>query len=209
MNRALALQALINDFAAVRRSHYLPGTDERENDIHHSFSVAMLAWFVHDRLELGLDMEKVMKYALVHDLVEVYAGDTNAYADARTREHKKTMEAASLEKIEAEFRTIFPDLTSCIRAYEARSDAEARFVWTIDKMQAMVQGKADAYRPFYEQGLRSTDVRRVHGSHAKEAYPPARAHYEEILEAFLKDFDDGRSDRNGTVAARSTPARKN
>ena len=90
MNQLSALQVLVNDFAAVQRSHYIPLTNTRENDIHHSFSVGMLAWMIHDKLQLHLDMTKVMHYAMAHDLVEVYAGDVNTYANEQVRNNKKS-----------------------------------------------------------------------------------------------------------------------
>ncbi len=71
MKNTLRIQELVNDLARVKRHHYVAKTNERENDVHHSYSVAVLAWQIHDSLGLDLDMAKVMKYSLVHDTVEV------------------------------------------------------------------------------------------------------------------------------------------
>lgn len=90
MKQLSKLQELVNDYSAVQRNHYIPRTDTHENDIHHSFSVGMLAWMIHDKLQLQLDMAKVMHYAMVHDLVEVYAGDVNSYASEQVRNNKKS-----------------------------------------------------------------------------------------------------------------------
>lgn len=208
MKNARKVQALVNDFAAIKRNHYLPGTHENESDIHHSFSVAILAWYINEKLNLGLNTEKILKYALVHDLVEVYAGDINSYASEQVREAKKTTEAASLVRLTAEFGGLFPDLIDYVTAYELRAEPEAHFVWTVDKAQALVQGKEDGYRPFYKQGITSEMVKNVHGGHSVHAYQPAQAYYQAILDEFLSEYDDTKISPDGKVNQKSKPARQ-
>lgn len=207
MKEKRKIQELINDFASIRRSHYIPGTDEKESDIHHSFSVTALAWMIHDQLQLNLDIGKILKYAAIHDLVEVYAGDVNAYASPQAREDKKIAEAQSLRRIESEFAEIFPDMVDHMKQYELKSDDEARFVWIVDKIQSLVQGKADNYRAFYEQGLRRRDVVRVHGAHTAIADSPLKEYYADILDEFLEEYDDGQVSVNGVVREIGSPAR--
>lgn len=208
MKPTRSIQELVNDFAAVRRSHYIPGTNENESDIHHSFSVTMLAWMIHDKLDLMLDMARILQYTTIHDLVEVYAGDVNAYASEQVREHKKTAEAASLRRIESEFSDIFPDMVKYMKSYEEKNDDEARFVWIVDKIQALVQGKADDYRAFYEQGLTQANVRRVHGAHLAQLSSPVKEYYASILEDFLSEYDDTQAHPHGSVREKSQPVRQ-
>lgn len=208
MNEKRKIQELINDFATIRRSHYIPGTDEKESDIHHSFSVTALAWMIHDQLQLSLDIGKILKYATIHDMVEVYAGDVNSYASEQVREDKKTAEAESLQRIEIEFAETFPDMVDRMKQYELKSNDEARFVWIVDKIQALVQGKADNYRAFYEQGLRKADVLRVHGAHTSKVSSPLKEYYAHILEEFLEEYDDELVSLGGVVREKSSPARK-
>lgn len=143
------VQELIVSFASIRRNHYLAGQDERENDVEHSFSVAILCWLVCDQHSLGLDLTKIIKYALVHDLVEVYAGDTNTYAPAESRYHKKEREQQALLRLADELQR-FPDLVTTIEAYEHKVDEESVFVWTVDKMQMLIMGSLDDWRPYKE-----------------------------------------------------------
>lgn len=199
MHQFTDIQLLINDFSKVKRSHYVPGTNERESDILHSTSVAMLAWQLYDTLQLDMDLSKIMQYALSHDLVEVYAGDVNAYASNEKRAAKKTAEAKSLRRIKSETSDIFPNLSIIMENYEKREDDESRFVWSVDKIQALVQGKVDNYRPFYEQGLTTADVRRVHGSHIELVHPTVKSLYSEIMEWFLNDYDDSAVSTNGKL----------
>jgi putative hydrolase of HD superfamily len=70
----LQFEELLHKFALVERVAHIKGRTTRENDVEHSYIITMLAWFVIDTFKLSLDTNKVLRYALVHDLVEVYAG---------------------------------------------------------------------------------------------------------------------------------------
>lgn len=209
MKTSQKLQKLVNDLAKVRRNHYIPSTDEHESNIHHSYSVAMLAWMIHDELNLDLDMAKVLKYALIHDMVEVYAGDTNAYADEELKKEKKIRERQAYQRLAKEFRSIFPDFISAIESYEAHSDKEGEFVWTIDKIQALVQGNIDDMRPFYELGLTREDVKRTHGKKMGTKVPDAcKVRYFEIRDEFLDRYDDMKISSSPRARSCSIPPRK-
>src|SRR5262245_16453996 len=54
-----------------------------ENDTEHSYQVAMIAWFLIEQNKLKFNKELCFMYALAHDLVEVYAGDTYIYDEVR------------------------------------------------------------------------------------------------------------------------------
>ena len=57
------IQKLNIDLALINRNHYLAKTNRRENDIEHSFTVALLCWYIHNRYDLTLDIAKILKYA--------------------------------------------------------------------------------------------------------------------------------------------------
>lgn len=144
-----SLQQTIIDLALINRNHYLAGTDRRENDIEHSMTVAMLCWYIHDSYKLDLDVGKILKYALAHDFVERYAGDVNTFASADDRAKKVDREAASLVRFVDEFAN-FPGMTNAMRQYEEKTDEESLFVWTVDKMQQLIMGDMDNWRPYAE-----------------------------------------------------------
>lgn len=146
------LQKLTIDLALIDRNHHLAGTDRHENDIEHSMTVALLCWYIHDRYKLDLDIAKILKYALSHDFVERYAGDTNTFASDQARQEKVIREAASLERLSAELED-FKDLVTNMHSYEAKQDDESLFVWTVDKMQQLVMGDLDNWRPFVDLSI--------------------------------------------------------
>lgn len=93
------LQKHTNELTLLERRHYLGGHETREDDISHSYSVAMFAWRLNEALDAGLDDEKLLKYSLLHDFVEVYAGDVNSFADTNARLQKIKDEDDSLQNI--------------------------------------------------------------------------------------------------------------
>lgn len=148
------LQVHTNELALLKRRHNIAGYDDKEDDIAHSYAVAMWAWQLNDNLEVGLDNEKILRYALIHDFVEVYAGDVNSFASPDVRAQKQRDEELALDRLRAEYADS-PSFISAIEAYERRSDEEAQFVWSCDKMQALLQGQLDHWRCYYE--LKITD----------------------------------------------------
>lgn len=132
------LQRFLVNFAAVERNHRLPELERQENDVDHSFSLVTLSWYVYSQVEADhLDLLKIMQYATVHDFLEVYIGDFNAFADAEERAEKAELEEVSLDTIGEDFAS-FPEMVDRVRGYHHRVDDEARFVATIDKIQAVV-----------------------------------------------------------------------
>ena len=138
---------MVLDVAAIERNHTFVGSDRHENDIEHSFTVALLCWYICDRHNLKLDQAKVLKYAMAHDFVERYAGDTNTYASESDRRRKVQLEEAALERLSNEFSE-FENLVNTMRAYEDKADDESLFVWTVDKMQQLILGDMDGWRPY-------------------------------------------------------------
>jgi putative hydrolase of HD superfamily len=70
----------------------------QENDTEHSYNLAMTAWYLAAYFP-ELDKNKLIRYALVHDLVEIHAGDTFAFGDAKHIASKSEREAAALNQL--------------------------------------------------------------------------------------------------------------
>jgi len=135
LENLLKFAELIGRFRAVERMLYVGTLKRYENDAEHSCMLALLAWYIVSTEKLDLNIEKVMLYALAHDLVEAYAGDTNAFDTSETLHATKHLrEQEALNRIEKEFPE-FPELVGAIKSFEAKEDKEARFVYALDKIQ--------------------------------------------------------------------------
>jgi 5'-deoxynucleotidase YfbR-like HD superfamily hydrolase len=115
------------------------GKAERENDSEHSYQVSLGSWFIAEQLGLqDLNMERVIMFALVHDLPEVYAKDMSSIVatSEQTASHKSD-EATALQRLEREFAG-FPSLTAAVRSYEAMDTVEAELVFFVDKILPVI-----------------------------------------------------------------------
>ncbi|MCU0667075.1 MAG: HD domain-containing protein [Patescibacteria group bacterium] len=123
-NTLLKLQELCNGLEAVKRNHYIPKSKNKEDDVLHSYSVAMLAWYIIEKHNLDLNLEKVLKYSMVHDFAEIYAGDTNIFSSKSERVAKEAKEKAFLSQIESELSN-FKSLINVARDYDLKNDNES------------------------------------------------------------------------------------
>jgi putative hydrolase of HD superfamily len=138
IHRLLELQKLLVQFSQVERRDHRKHNDQfiAENDTEHSYNLAMTAWFLAQWFpELNRDL--IIRYALVHDLVEVHAGDTFIYGSDADLASKEQREQDALSKLEKDWDD-FSDMTAAIHEYEAKSDSESRFVYALDKVMPIM-----------------------------------------------------------------------
>lgn len=126
----------LHEFQRIERVVDVPGRAAPENDVEHSFHLAMAAWYLADEFP-ELDRDKLIRYALIHDIVEVHAGDTFFAGSEEEQSTKAEREHAALDKITAEW-VEFPEMAASIRDYEARKDDEAQFVYALDKIMPII-----------------------------------------------------------------------
>jgi putative hydrolases of HD superfamily len=126
--------AFTHKFNQIKRSINATGEDRRETDSEHSYQMALVAWYIISSQHLDLDLTLCLQYAIAHDLVEIYAGDTYFYTtDQTARDSKKSREADALEVIAKEFSE-FPELATIIAKYENKTDSESLFIYALDKL---------------------------------------------------------------------------
>ncbi|MDR0903238.1 MAG: HD domain-containing protein [Ruminococcus sp.] len=118
----------------------------QENDAEHSWHMALTAMTLFDYAEPGVDLFRVLKMCLVHDLVEVYAGDTPAI-DNEAAKSKEMREKAAADKMfamlppeqGAEYRSLWEE-------FDAEETKDAGFAAACDRFQsAMLIYKSDGY----------------------------------------------------------------
>ena len=109
-----------------------------ENDAEHSWALCLFVMTLAEHSNTSIDVLRVMKMLLIHDIVEIDAGDTFAYDTARlVDQHEREAAAASRlfgllpDDQAAEFRTLWDE-------FEDRQTADARFAHAIDRCQAML-----------------------------------------------------------------------
>lgn len=184
ISRLITFQSLLLNFQAIQRVTHMPKTFQPENDVEHSYSLAMSAWFLAQYFP-HLDCDKIIRYALVHDLVEVHAGDTYIYANQATIATKRTREHAALKQLEQDWPD-FPDLTATIKDYETHHSEEAKFVYALDKiMPIMVIFIAEGYT-WQQEGITPERLHAVK-QHKVAVSPEIAPYYDQLYELLLQN----------------------
>ena len=184
IHRVIALQQLLLRFGAIeRRTRHPDNFDQYETDIEHSYTLAMVAWFLVQYFP-KLKGPVVIQLALVHDLVELHAGDTFAFAPVDVLDGKAAREAVAIEKLAEEWPD-FPEMHTTIREYEARQTEEAKFVYALDKFIPILLNYLNQGRTWQYEGI--TFEKFLAEKEAKIPVSPEIDHYYRELLEILRD----------------------
>ncbi len=180
---------LTNRFREIERVILIKGSDRFENDLEHSYQLAICAWYVITTKKLPLSVEKAMKYALVHDLVEVYAGDVFFYdqEDPAVAQRKKEREKEAVDMLRKEFQE-FPDMADFIDNYQNKSEEESRFVYALDKIISPINIYLDGGRIWHQHNITLEKLYKAKKPKA-DAYPEVGKYFDELKEILDKHPD--------------------
>ena len=128
----------IDKLKRIVRQSYISGAERKETDTDHSWSLAMMVFLLSEYSNEEIDVLKTIKMVLIHDIVEIDAGDTYAYdtagiATQREREEKAADRIFGLLPCDQgnELRSLWEE-------FEAEETAEARFARTLDNVQPVM-----------------------------------------------------------------------
>lgn len=140
VEKTVELGRLLLAFGRTMRATHHEDGERRESDTDHTVMLGVMACAYADVFAPELDKGKIAQYALVHDLVEVYAGDVVTFAqyDAEALQKKEEAESLALTRIKAEFDSVYPWISSTIEEYEQLESREARFVKVMDKVMPKI-----------------------------------------------------------------------
>lgn len=181
---------VIIPFHTIERDTTLPLPSHRaDNDAEHSWSLALLAIALAPEIDPKLDVGKVSIFATVHDLVEVYAGDTSVWADKTQHESKEERESDALARLKTDFPE-FTTLFAYIDEYETGLSSEAKFVYALDKflnLLAIIEDKGYYYRVKHKiTKERYLEQLKDHKIKA-HTHPVVAQYYDELRELFDKN----------------------
>ena len=184
LEELLGIAGLTHSFQQIRRRMYATGEDRMENDAEHSFQLAFIAWYLIEKEGLNLSKEKVMRYALCHDIVEVYAGDVFFHRNAEEEQKKIDLEREAAEKL-AKMYPDFPALIDTLKNYEEKADPESKFIYALDKLLPMLNIMLDEGRSWHTNEVSFEKL--LEGKHAKVANDPVVLEYYVLIISILKD----------------------
>lgn len=142
----------------IFRQNYLADGKRRENDAEHSWHIALMAVLLREYAEEEVDVLKVMTMVLVHDLVEIDAGDTYAY-DEKASEDKRERELRAAERI---FGILPKDQGTYFRSlwdeFEEYETADAKYAHLLDNFQPFLLNNASDGKSWVEHEVRKAQI---------------------------------------------------
>lgn len=148
------------------RQAFLIDESRRENSAEHSWHLAMVAMAMAPHAKEPIDLERVIRILLVHDIVEIDAGDVDIY-DYEARQNKEVEEIAAADRIFA----LLPepeatDLRALWDEYEARETPEAKFAYSCDRLQPFLLNLALGGKAWTKRGVTASEVKAVNSKMA-------------------------------------------
>jgi len=142
----------------IYRQTYVLHENRKENDAEHAWHLAMLALVLHEYANEPVDLQKVLATVLIHDVVEIDAGDTYAYDEAGN----VTKAAREQKAADRLFGMLPPDQGEYMRRlwdeFEAGSTPEARFAASLDRIQPLLLNYTKHGLSWKEHGTRRSQV---------------------------------------------------
>ena len=142
----------------ILRQTHLSGHGRRENDAEHAWHMAIMAYLLKDYANEPVDIAKVMIMCLIHDIVEIDAGDTYAY-DTEGLKTQKAREDAAKERI---FSLLPEDqkkeLTALFDEFENYRTPESKFAHSLDNLQPLLLNNSNGGGDWREHQVTSEQV---------------------------------------------------
>lgn len=149
----------VDKLKTVLRQSPLAAADRRENDAEHSWHLALMVMTLAEYADEPIDVGHTMKLVVVHDLVEIYAGDTPLY-DTEAGVSQQEREEAAADRL---FGLLPEDAGRSLRAlfdeFEARETPEARFAKAMDRLQPLLLNWMARGGTWRTPGVTADDVR--------------------------------------------------
>lgn len=186
IERIAQLQQFIAQFSNVERFINMTDTGRKENDVEHSFGLALTCWFIATHIAPHLNLEKILVYALAHDIVEVHSGDTFIF-DAPSVATKSDRENNAIKKLYKEWPD-FPEMVRAAEDYKNKASDEAKFVYTVDKMLPALMVNLGEKDMFWNK---HKITKEMHASEKTEKmrHSPELKGYDELLNEWLSKPD--------------------
>lgn len=178
------VEQLVLPFYAIKRDMVLPLDERREEfDSEHAWSVALIACSLAPEVDPSLDVGLIAQMSTIHDLVEVFSGDTSIWASKDELASKEEREANAVNEIREKFGAVFPWIPNIIDKYESQDTKEALFVRAVDKLIPMIFRHLDNGKGYRDIGMTKDKFTAGIVATTKKAHadPIIAAYWDEII----------------------------
>ena len=158
LQKQIAFIKEIDKVKSIFRQTYLADGTRKENDAEHSWHIALMAVLLKEYVSEDVDVAKVMTMVLIHDLVEIDAGDTYAY-DSEGAKSKREREVKAADRIfgilPADQGMYFREFWEEFEAYET---PDAKYAHLLDNFQPLLLNDASGGRSWNEHGVHKSQI---------------------------------------------------
>lgn len=169
----------------IFRQTYLADAQRKENDAEHSWHLALMAYLLQEYSHEPVDVPKVMLMVLIHDLVEIDAGDTYAY-DAEGAVTKQSRETAAADRIfgmlPVEQGEYFRSLWEEFEAYET---ADAKYAHMLDNFQPLLLNDASQGKSWKEHQVKKSQIYK-RNEKVRETFPEIWQCMSDIIDRYIE-----------------------
>jgi putative hydrolase of HD superfamily len=171
----------------VIRRNYINGGERLENTAEHSWQVALQAVLLAEYAREPVDVLRVVKMLLIHDVVEIIAGDTYIY-DEEQKSSQAEKEAAAAEELFGMLpEDQMQELKSLWFEFEGRASADARFAKSMDRLLPLLQNYQSGGRSWKEHQV----TREMVENNARNIRPGSEAIWEYAQTIIARAAEEG------------------
>lgn len=148
----------VDKLKKIGRQTYLSDGSRKENDAEHSWHLALMCMILSEYANQKIDVQKTMSMVLIHDIIEIDAGDTYAY-DIEGNQTKREREVKAAERI---LKMLPKDQSDYIRSlwdeFEEGETAEAKFASALDRIQPTMLNDASKGKSWEEHQVELSQI---------------------------------------------------
>lgn len=186
INQLLRFTAEVDKMTGISRRTMLLNKSRRENDAEHSWHIALMAMLFKDYAPEGCDVARAVQMCIVHDLVEIYAGDTFAY-DVSANSGKEERENAAADRLFGElpehlgkqFRLLWEE-------FDKMETPDAKYAAAMDRLQPFLHNTLTDGQT-WKEGKPSVEMVGRRLGPALETIPEIKGWYDANIERAKKE----------------------
>lgn len=188
LRRQLEFALEIDKEKNVFRQTHLSDHGRNENDAEHAWHMAVMAYLLREYANESVDISKVMLMCLIHDVVEIDAGDTYCYDEdgLKTQQERENAAKERLYSILPEDQK--EELILIFDEFEANETAEAKYAHAMDNLQPLILNHSNGGSDWKEHGV---SAEQVYGRQSKTKLGSEKLfeYTDEIIKEHIKKGD--------------------
>jgi len=160
MRKQIEFALLMDKQKNIFRQNHLADNSRKENDAEHAWHMAVMAYLFREYANEDIDISKVILMCLIHDVVEIEAGDTYAYDEEAKKSQREREEIAKKHIFGMLPSDQGQELEALFDEFEAQETAEARFAKAMDNLQPVLLHEANGGGDWKEHEVTKEQIMR-------------------------------------------------